>query len=123
MSEQTATPARAAKKKPAPKATPKVIDQDGAEVDQTGPDLISVTVGENEYQIVADARDDFELLDDLSRLDDGDITRFPAILRRLLTPQDQRKAMDSLRGENGRVGVLEGTRFVYEILDGLSPNS
>lgn len=110
-----------AKKAAAPKPDVEVVDQDGAEVE---PATMIVTVRGVEYVIPEGARDDFELLDDLGRADEGDTSRFPAILRRLLGPVQTRIALDSLRDpETGRVSVDAGTDFVLELFRALNPNS
>lgn len=82
--------------------------------------------------IPADATDDFELLDDLSRLDNGDASRLPSLLRRLLpdiedengdTINQWSRAMDSIRDQNGRVTIESGATFVQEIFEAINPNS
>ena len=87
------------------------------------PKMIEVTVNGLDLTIDPDALDDFELLDDLNALDqDEDATRLPSLLRRLLGDQ-YRPAIDSLRGENGRVSVEAGMNFLQEVMEAINPNS
>lgn len=89
---------------------------------ETGPDR-TIKVRGVEFTVAADALDDFELLDDLSVMqEEEDGTRLPLILRRLLGDQ-RKKAMDAIRGESGRVSVEDAAEFVGELLGELDPNS
>lgn len=73
--------------------------------------------------VPADAKDDFELLDDLAAFqNEKDGSRLPRILRKLVGDQFT-EVMDSLRGENGRVSVKDGFDFVKELIGALNPNS
>ncbi|RLP74350.1 hypothetical protein D9V32_13460 [Mycetocola tolaasinivorans] len=81
-----------------------------------------VTVQGIEVTVAKDALDDFELLDDLARIENNDAQRIPGVLRRLVG-DDFSKVMNGLRGENGRVGLESGTQFIRDLLDALSPNS
>ncbi|MFT4081190.1 MAG: hypothetical protein QM638_01260 [Nocardioides sp.] len=88
------------------------------------PDQRVVTIDGHDYTILPEAADDFELLDDLARIDDEDATRIPSVLRRLLGAEQMRVAMRNLRDpETGRVGVEAGVTFVAEVIKGLDPNS
>ena len=83
----------------------------------------TVTVRGAQFDVPADALDDFELLDDLSELENGQAQRLPGVLKRLIGPDQFRKAMDLLRGESGRVSTEDGAKFVSEILEAVAPNS
>lgn len=84
----------------------------------------TVTIGGHEYVIVGDALDDFEILDDLQQVQNGEIARLPILLRRILGTDAYLVAMNRLRSpETGRVTIEAGTDFVSAILDGLAPNS
>lgn len=68
--------------------------------------------------------DDFELLDDLDALDQGNGTRLPSVLRRLIGVENFKGAMEILRDpETGRVSVESGAEFVSEVLKAVAPNS
>ncbi|WP_139244803.1 DUF5361 domain-containing protein [Arthrobacter woluwensis] len=56
----------------------------------------TVTVHGQEYTIAADALDDFELLDDLDSLDEGEVQRLPRILRRLLGKESFKRRSNRL---------------------------
>lgn len=83
-----------------------------------------VTVRDVEYTIPPEARDDFELLDDLNEMDQSrNPVRLPSILRRLLGDVQTRAVLDLLRDpKTGRVPIAEGREFVYELIDSLNPN-
>lgn len=96
---------------------PKVVAVDGGkEVTLHG---ITVTVAD-------EALDDFELVDDLSRVQFGeaqDRGRLPLIFRRLVGDDGYKAVMDGLRGPNGRVPVKAGFEFIQELFGALNPNS
>lgn len=67
-----------------------------------------------------DALDDFEVLDDVRAVqDDGDASRLPALLRRLVGADDYRRVMTALRGPSGRVTVEDGSSFVLELFQAI----
>lgn len=78
-------------------------------------------------EVPQDARDDFELSDDLRRMQDGrDLTFFPSVLRRLSGEDGFRTAMNGLRNKKGRVTHDVGVRYVNAVLislkDRLNPD-
>ena len=112
-----ATPPKGAKK-PADRK-PKVIVP-GPDAEDT-PGVRVVTVGDTHWTIPEDALDDFELLDDLGALEDGNAARLPRIMRRLLG-DDYKKALDVIRDESGVVRIEPAAEFIQELLGGLNPN-
>lgn len=85
-------------------------------------DVLTVTAAGQDWTVPATALDDFELLDDLGRLEDGDAARLPRIMRRLLG-DDYARALDTLRDDEGRVRIEPASEFITELLTGLDPNS
>lgn len=84
---------------------------------------VTVTVDGRDWIVPRAAMDDFEVLDDMASIEAGDMSRMPAVLRRLIGDQ-WREAMASLRdSETGRVTVEAGAVFLNEIVRGLDPNS
>ena len=78
-----------------------------------------VAVDGHDYTIERDALDDFELMDDLGRLEQGQIVRLPAVLRRLLGDEQYAAAVDAIRDpETGRVTLERGAAFVGDLLKG-----
>lgn len=70
------------------------------------------------------AMDDFELLDELARLDDGEAVRMPRVLRKLLGDKQMVVAMECLRDDDtGRVSLEVGAQFVRDLMAALRPNS
>lgn len=47
--------------------------------------------------------DDIELLEDLTKLDKGDVTVLPEVLERILGDKQKKKLYDHVRTEDGRV--------------------
>jgi hypothetical protein len=68
-------------------------------------------------EVPQEARDDFELSDDLRRMQDGkDLTYFPSVLRRISSEDGFRTAMDGLRNKKGRVTHDVAIRYVNAVL-------
>jgi hypothetical protein len=73
-----------------------------------------------------EALDDFELVEELGRVQFGeqqDRGRLPLILRRLVGDSGYKAVMDGLRGPNGRVPIQAGFEFIKELFGALNPNS
>lgn len=73
-----------------------------------------------------EAIDDFELVEELSRVQFGsksDKGWMPSILRRLVGDDGYKTVMDGLRAENGRVPVQAGFEYIQELFKALNPNS
>lgn len=83
---------------------------------------VTVMAGDVEVNIPADAFNDFELLDDISQVEDGNGQRVASVVRRLVGDQ-WRAVMDGLRGENGRVAVEDATEFLERAMEAANPNS
>ena len=106
---------------PAPANVKKPADHKPKKV-ETGGDR-KVKIRGIELAIAADALDDFELLDDLGALEEGNGARLPSVLRRLVGDQ-YRPLLDAVRDEeSGRVSIEAGGELVQEILAALDPNS
>ena len=90
---------------------------------EDAPTVTTVAVRGIDVTVPADALDDFELLDDMHELENGNATRMPSVLRRLVGDQ-WRDVMDAARDEQtGRVTIEAGAKIVQEIMEGISPNS
>lgn len=90
---------------------------DGKTIEKDGNTLpLSVTVA-------TVALDDFELLDDMRGMDDGNHARMPAMLRRLVG-DDYKAVLEAFRDrETGRVPITKVAPWVQELLGALNPNS
>lgn len=82
----------------------------------------TVTIKGVTVTVEKDALDDFELLDDLAKMQDGDGARIASVAHRLFG-DEFKKVMDGLRGENGRVSVETASEFISELLAAISPSS
>src|SRR5690606_21826337 len=105
---------KAAPKKPQdrkPKAT---------EVD--GKDALQINFRDVDVTVPLTVLDDFELLDDLDALDQGDATRLPRLLRRVAGDK-YRALLDTARDGDGHVSIEAGGNLVAELLAALDPNS
>lgn len=76
------------------------------------PDHVDVVVDGRTWSILADALDDWELLDDLGEADAGNASRLPRILRKMLGAGQYQTALTLLRDDNGRITLTAGTDFV-----------
>lgn len=93
--------------------TPKTVETD------TGWD---VTLNGVTIHVDRDVMDDFELLDDLAEVENGNAVRLPSLFRRLAGDQAG-EALNAIRNEKGRVPIEAGATFVGEVLTALNPNS
>lgn len=76
-----------------------------------------------EWEVTANALNDFELLEDIDAIDSGNPARLPKVLRRMLGEDQYRKALDALRDDAGVVRVEKGVEFFYAIAAAVNPNS
>ena len=101
---------------------------------------VEITVGEGEeartipakrttiqgitVTIADEALNDFELLDDLRAVDvDRNMSRLPAVLRRLVG-DDYKVVLDGIRDKvTGRVSIESGSMFIRSVIEALNPNS
>lgn len=92
-------------------------DQSGKVVVVEGKEkALSVTV-------LDEALDDFELLDEMRALDEGNATKMPAVLRRMVG-DDFKTVMNSLRDpKTGRVTITAARGWIDRLLQALNPNS
>lgn len=69
------------------------------------------------FEITADARDDYELFEDLVNLDRGDVTVMPSILTRLLGDKQKAALVEHCRSEKtGRVSTVALTAELRRIM-------
>lgn len=66
------------------------------------------------------ALDDMELLDDLVSIDQGEVTKFPSAVRRILSAEEKNRLYDHLRNAEGRVPVESFGAELGDIISGLS---
>lgn len=94
--------------------------RDGRELDGFAVTLHGITV-----YVPIEAINDFELMDDLNRLQSGDVrnvTSVASVLRGFIG-EDFKPAMDAIRDpETGRVTIEAGTRFLFDVIRGINPN-
>ena len=103
-----------------PAGAKKPTDRKSAKADD-GP--LEVVVRGATITVPRDALDDFELLDDMSQLENGNPSRMPSLLRRLVGEQ-WKDVLDLARDKDtGRVSIEAGALLVQEIMEGINPNS
>ena len=75
--------------------------------------------------VLDEALDDFELLEDLARIQNDERQRglLPSVLRRIVGDDGYKTVMDGLRGDNGRVSVQSGVTWINDLFVALNPNS
>lgn len=64
--------------------------------------------------------DDMELLELVSRVNDGEVTAYPKLARRLLGEEGLKKLYDHIRTEDGRVPIEAFSQELTEILTSLN---
>lgn len=85
---------------------------------------VEVLVGGKKWKIELARLDDFELIEDLGRVDAGDMGRLPSALQRVLGPTQYVAAKKALRDpETGRVSLEAGSKFFEDLWAALNPNS
>lgn len=99
------------------------FDDDGEQKTRTV-DARRTTVNDIEVTVLEEALDDFELLDDIRAAgDNGDASRLPSLLRRLVG-DDYKRILDELRDPvTRRVSAAKGSQFVWDVFGALNPNS
>lgn len=87
----------------------KIVERDGNKV------ALTVMIG-------AEALDDFELLDEMRQIDDGNASRMPAMLERLVGGE-YRSVLEALRDrESGRVKVSDVAAWIHSLFFAIAPN-
>lgn len=71
-----------------------------------------------EYTISDEAVDDYELLEELMKIDDGDFSGITKATRRLLGKEQLDRLKEHLRNDNGRVSAVAMMNEVSDILTG-----
>ena len=56
-----------------------------------------------EFEVEEDLMDDYEFLETLCEIDNGNASLIPAVATRLLGVEQKKALMEHIRGENGRV--------------------
>lgn len=70
-----------------------------------------------EYEIDGESLDDYELLEDLCELDNGDTAKTTSVLNRLLGKEQKDRLKEHLRTENGRVPASKMMIEIGEIFN------
>ena len=70
-----------------------------------------------EYEIDEESLDDYELLEDLSELDDGNSAKTTSVLNRLLGKEQKDRLKEHLRTESGRVPASKMMIEIGEIFN------
>lgn len=74
--------------------------------------------GGRDWIVANETLDDFEFLADLGGIEDGNPTRIPRALQRLLDREQYAEAMNMLRDpDSGRVSVEAGAEFFRELFE------
>ena len=70
-----------------------------------------------EYELDESALDDYELLEDLCELDEGNISKTISVLNRLLGKEQKDRLKEHLRSKNGRVPASKMMNEMGEIFN------
>lgn len=71
-----------------------------------------------EFHIEEEVLDDYEILEDLCAIDEGEVNKIPKVAIKILGDEQIKKLKDHIRGENGRVSALKMGEAIGEILTG-----
>lgn len=82
-----------------------------------------LTVRDIDLTIDLDVLDDFELLDMMASLEDGNTLEAPRILRRIIGPEYQNVKRALRDPETGRITGDVSVEFIRDLFAGLDPNS
>lgn len=83
-----------------------------------------VTIDGITVTVAADVFDDFELVMDLSELNEGNPLKIAPVFTRLLGKDQTSTVLNALRDpKTGRVSVEKGTTFIVSLMKELAPNS
>lgn len=69
-----------------------------------------------EFEVEEDLMDDYEFLETLCEIDNGNASLIPAVATRLLGVEQKKALMEHIRGENGRVSSRKMGEAIGEIL-------
>lgn len=73
-----------------------------------------------EFKLEDEALDDYELLETLQEIDEGDFLKTTKMVTMLLGPDQRDSLKDHIRGKNGRVSVEKMMSEVMEIFEAKS---
>lgn len=83
------------------------------ESDRAG--TVNVEVMGLEVEISPDVFDDFDVIEDFGRMQDGDIFVFPKLVK-ILFGDDFNRIRKHLEGDDGRLTVTKATEFFTEVI-------
>ena len=87
------------------------------------PKMLDIIVRDTPLRVFADARDDFEILDDVRQIEKGDIACLTELMRRMMPESDRAKALDLARSDNGRVTLDAALDLMGDVFKGMNnPN-
>ena len=73
-----------------------------------------------EYKIDEDIMDDYEFLEILCEIDNGNASLIPMVAKKLLGEEQKKELMEYTRGKNGKVSALKMGEAIGDILSGCS---
>lgn len=76
----------------------------------------SVTKSGFEFEIDDECLDDYELLEDLCEIDNGNNAKIVEVVDRILGKEQKDRLKDHLRGKNGRVTATKMGEAIEEIM-------
>lgn len=81
-----------------------------------------VTISGKSVVIASDALDDWELLEDLAAMQEGQNHKIPSVARRMFG-DSYTDALEQFRGKNGVVKASDFSAFVQRVFVALNPES
>lgn len=71
-----------------------------------------------EFHIEEEVLDDYEILEDLCAIEEGEANKIPKVAIRIIGDEQMKKLKEHLRGKNGRVSASKMGEAIGEILTG-----
>ncbi|NKG21111.1 hypothetical protein [Paeniglutamicibacter terrestris] len=115
MTTTRATTAKTSTKTPAKTAARKA-PQDRKPKQDEAPAQVTITVDGFEVTLDADKLDDYDLMENIARVDDGERERVVLVLRSMLGPDVHEEVKAKFRGDDGRIRVEPMIMFFYEVM-------
>jgi hypothetical protein len=84
--------------------------------------LRAITVAGVQLTVDPTVFDDFELLESLAEIEQGDVLALPTVFRAVVGDQAQ-ELLDTIRDERGRVTATAATKALVQIMSALAPKA
>lgn len=95
-------------------AARKPQDRKPKAVEAAEPEAVTITVDGFSLIVDPETLDDFELLENVARVEDGDLSRLPQVLQRMFGAEQYAAVKEHLRNDAGRITTEAAATFFEE---------